>query len=123
MALTPVTIVGLLINSDGSLATGGFTFQCMLAGVPVTIQDSGTGEIVVPGPIAAQVNNGNILANGPNNPPLVLIANDDPTTIPADTYYLVTEDLVAGGEDPWQLVVHHNAPGGVENIATQRPTP
>lgn len=126
--LTPITVTGLLANPDGSQPTGAMTFVLTDpgTGLPVTMQDSGTGEIVVPQPVVASIQSGRLLANpvgaGPYGP-LVLIANDDATTEPTDTVYMVTEQLTAGGIPPWPLTVHHLAPGGTLDISSQRPVP
>lgn len=131
MALTPITITwgendSPVVNPDGSVATGALTFVLMLDGQPVSIEDSVTGETAVPLPIVGAVNNGQLLANpvggGPYTP-LVLLANNDPTTVPVGTAYQVTEQLVAGNLPPWLYVVHFDAAGATQSVVSQRPTP
>ena len=127
MALTLVTITGNFVNPDGSLPSGGLMFQLVDgAGVPVGIADSASGEQVVPMAIAGSVVQGKLLWNAPGGggyAPLQLYANDDPTTVPSGTSYLVTEHLAipAGGTQvgPWNFVVHHN--NTTQDISTQRP--
>jgi hypothetical protein len=129
--LTPITITfatgaAPVVNADGSLATGGMIFTLSLAGAPVSLEDSSTGETVLPTPIAAAVYQGHLLANpvgAGGYRPLVLLANDDPTSLPVATYYNVHEALAAGNEVDWELVVHHDAAGATQSLAAQRPTP
>lgn len=131
MALTPITITfgtGLapVVNPDSSLASGALTFTLMLAGVPVTMQDSVSGELVLPSPIVAAIDQGQLLSNpagGAGYEPFTLLANDDSTTLPVGTYYNVHEELVAGSLPDWPFTVHHASAGGVQSIASQRPVP
>jgi hypothetical protein len=132
--ITPITITGNLGNPDGSLPSGGMMFQLsqLVNGiyVPTGIEDSGTGEIIVPQVVAGIVSQGKLLWNSPGGGgynPLVLLANDDSTTLPVGTVYLVTEKLAVpmGGVQvgPWPLTVHHNATNGTLDISSQRPVP
>lgn len=129
MALTPVTITfggpgELVINDDGSPASGGVQFTLMLAGVPVSVTDSSSGETVLPKPVMAVVNNGELLSSpvgGGGYQPVTLIANDDAGTLPVGTYYLVHEELTTGNVADWQFTVHAAAPGGTQSLTSQRP--
>jgi hypothetical protein len=71
----------------------------------------------------ANLISGVLLSTLTGNPPLQLVANDDPTTEPVGTSYLVTEQLAAGNLDPWNLTVPYLAPGGVVNLGLHRPVP
>jgi hypothetical protein len=93
------------------------------------MKDSSTGELVVPQAVAGIVHDGVLLWNSPGGGgynPLVLLANDDPTTLPVGTLYVVTEKLSVPPSEqlaPWHFVVHYNALGGTLDISSQRPTP
>ena len=132
MALTPILITwgtgtAPVVNPDGSSPSGAVQLTLVDGTTlkPVTIEDTGTGETVLPTPIIGQLVSGQLLAlpvgGGPYTP-LSLIANDDPTTEPTGTCYLVHEELVAGSIPDWQFTVHHASAGGTESIASQRPT-
>ena len=114
--LTPITVVFDAVNPDGTSAVGGFTFT-----LSSPLVDSSTNESVVPVPLTATVISNQLISTAAGNPPLVLLATDDPTTVPTGAYYLVKEDLSAGSLPPWKLYVPHTAPGGVLNLASQRP--
>ena len=130
MTLTPITITFAsngqpVLNPDGGFASGALVFTlCSSAGDPITIEDSTTGETVLPTPIVASVYQGQLLhlpvGGGPYTP-FTLIANDDPTTTPTGTFYLVHEQLLAGNVPDWPFTVHHAASGGTQTIASQRP--
>lgn len=125
--LTPITLEWDVTNPDGTQGSGALLFQLsqLVDGiyVPVSITDSTSGETVEPVVIAGNLYFGQLLSTQPGQPPQTLIANDDSTTTPVGTVYLVTEKLAAGSLDPWPLTVPHTAPGGVLNISSQRPTP
>lgn len=96
--------------------------------VPTGMTDSSTGEIVVPDPIQAVVYQGKLLVSpkaGGGYTPLVLLAVDDPTTLPSGGVlaYTVTEQLTTGSLPAWQFRPSHSAVGGTVDISTQRPTP
>jgi hypothetical protein len=119
--ITPIVVTWNAVNPDGSVATGAMRFT-LTSGM----EDSGTGEAVLPTPIVGQVHQGQLLANpvgGGGYEPLVLLANDDSTTVPAMVTYTVHEELVAGSLPDWQLTVHHAAAAGTMDLSTQRPTP
>ncbi|MDE1905697.1 MAG: hypothetical protein KGH75_04525 [Rhodospirillales bacterium] len=131
MALTPITITfgegaAPVTYPDGSTASGALTFTLVdpTTGLPETISDSVTGETVEPLPIVGQVHDGVLQAlpvgAGPYTP-LVLLANDDPTTVPTSSVYLVHEELVAGSKPDWHFIVHYNAVGATQSIVSQRP--
>ena len=127
MALTLVTITGTFSNPDGSMPNGALMFQLVdSTGNPVGIQDSVGGTQVVPLVVAGIVHSGVLLWNSPGGGgynPLKLYANDDPTTVPAGTYYLVTEQLAVATSapqlGPWPFFVHHT--NTTQDISTQRP--
>ena len=131
MALTPITITfgdgdAPVVNPDSSLANGAMTFTLTSSeGVPISIEDSGTGETVLPVPQVAAVNNGQLLhypVGGAGYTPFILLANDDVTTVPVGSYYLVHEELAAGNVDDWQFIVHAAAVDGFESLVSQRPS-
>ena len=78
----------------------------------------------MPSPIIGAVYQGQLLhlpvGGGPYTP-LTLIANDDPTTLPVGSFYLVHEQLVAGSVADWPFTVHAAASGGTQTLASQRP--
>jgi hypothetical protein len=78
---------------------------------------------VLPLAIVGQLNSGLLLAlpvgGGPYTP-LSLFANDDPTTVPVGTYYLVHEALSSGSRPDWHFTVHYGS--SLESVAAQRPT-
>lgn len=128
VAITPITITWEVVNPDNATpVSGGVMFQLVDgSNEPVTILDSGSGETVQPQPIPGIFVSGVLLAvanGGGGYPPLVLLANDDPTTLPVGTTYLVTEQLAYGSLPPWNLTVHHSSPGATLAIPSQRPTP
>lgn len=131
MALTPITITfgdgpAPVIDPGGSFATGAITFTLMSsAGLPISIEDSSTGETVLPVPQVAAVNNGQLLhspVGGAGYTPFTLIANDDADTAPVGSYYLVHEQLAAGNVDDWQFIVHAASVGATESLVSQRPS-
>ena len=122
--LTPVTIEWSVLSPDNfTPVTGAMTFQLVdSSGVVCGLEDSATGQSVAPSPVIGQVVNGVLLALlGGQYVPLVLLANDDPTTLPVGTAYLVTEQLSYGNLDPWNLTVHHASP--TLQLTSQRPIP
>lgn len=119
MAITPITVTWTVEDAEGGAPTGAVTFQ-----LSSNMRDSTTGEEVLSEPIVGQIIGGQLLSSESGNPALVLLANDDSTTEPAGTYYLVTEDLSAGSApNPWQLVVKHSSPGATLDLSSQRPLP
>ena len=95
---------------------------------PTGMEDTSTGEIVVPDLIQAVIFQGKLLVSpkgGGGYQPLVLLAVDDLTTVPAGGVlaYTVTEQLTSGSLSPWQFKPSHSAVGGTVDISTQRPTP
>lgn len=127
---TPITVTGNLVNPDGSPASGGMKFQLSQyvngVWVPCGMTDSSSGEVVSAAPIQAVWYQGKLLVSpqgGGGYLPLVLLATDDSTTLPTGLEYVVTEQLTAGGLDPWTFALPHTTPGGTLNIGTVRPTP
>jgi hypothetical protein len=127
---TPITITGDLVNPDGSLASGAFRFQLsqQVNGiwVPCGMTDSSTGEVVSAAPIQTVWYQGKLLVSpqgGGGYQPVVLLATDDPTTLPTGLEYVVTEQLTAGSLPAWNFVLPHATSGGTLNIGTVRPTP
>jgi|ERR1035437_276793 hypothetical protein len=53
-------------------------------------------------------------------PPISIPANDDPTTRPSGSYYIVTEDI-NGNTRTYFVVVPHTAPGGTISLAALAP--
>lgn len=130
--LTPITVTGTLINPDGSVGSGGMSFQLstLVAGlwVPTGMADSSSGQIVEPTPVQAVVYQGKLLvspAGGGPYRPLTLLAVDDPTTVPGAGVlaYTVTEQLVSGSLPAWQFRPSHSAVGLTVDISSQRPVP
>ena len=128
---TPITVVGKIVHADGAAASGGLRFQLSEPVVgggwqPAGMLDSATGQFVSPDPVQGVIFDGQLLrppSGGGPYTPLVLYANDDPTTTPVGTVYVVTEQLTAGGIPPWPLTLSHTAAGGTVNLSAQRPVP
>jgi hypothetical protein len=128
--ITPVTITGTFTNPDGSPTSGAIMFQLVDAsGNPSGMVDSVTGQMVVPMVAAGIVHNGKLLWNAPGGGgylPLVLLANDNATTLPTGTMYQVTENLAVPPSEqvaPWQLIVHSAVLNATIDVSTQRPIP
>jgi hypothetical protein len=128
---TKITITGDYVAPDGSLVSGACIFQLqdpddVTKDDASGMTDSVTGEIVVPQPVMGIIHQGKLLTNpagGGGFIPLVLLAVDDPDTIPVNCFYLVTEKLTAGSLAPWKLTVHADAPNATLDIGSQRPQP
>lgn len=128
MALTPITITfgdgdEPVINPDGSFASGSLVFTLYVDGVPASVTDSSTGETVLPTPIIGQLYQGQLLTQprgGAGRQPLVLIANDDPATLPVGSYYNVEEKLTYGSLPDWELTVFSGSEGGTQPLTPQR---
>lgn len=51
---------------------------------------------------------------------ILIPANDDPTTVPSGSYYIITEDI-DGNTRTYFVVIPHTAPGGTISLAALTP--
>src|SRR5579875_1600580 len=106
MSISQVTVTGTINDIDGRPGVGQVIWQ-----LSAPIRD-GEQLIVNDDTDPVPLNGGTFS--------VTLYANDDPTTIPADTYYTATFEV---GVQQWSenYVIPHDAPGGTIDIAAMTP--
>lgn len=116
VTLTPVRVVGQYLRYDGNPATTGtVTFQLTHA-----MMDSFTNEIIPAHPHVTYVNeNGQILDQ--DGSPIILPANDDPTTQPRNVAYTVVEEIGESTTRIYEIVISRLTPNLIFDLATASP--
>ncbi len=104
--ITSITVTFIRHDSDGDSANGGIAF---LATAPLT--DASTSITYPPDEQDVHFD-----TNGQGS--VNLLANDDPTTLPAGTGYRVAERIDGSPDQDYIVIVPHNAPGGTVDLDT-----
>ena len=109
MAFTSITVTGTYKTPTGANATGTVTFA-----LTHDMEDTADKITVSQGSIVAGLTSGALSQ--------ALYANNDSTTTPTGTQYLVTEN-VAGVTNPapYLVTIDHAAVGGTVDISALRP--
>ena len=101
MAFTEITVTG----DFGSDAEGVVTFR-----LSADLYDSADDLIVQARNVSAALDqNGQVS--------IALVANDDPTTQPQNTYYDVTINVVGGAVERKTMVLSHTLPGATFDLS------
>jgi hypothetical protein len=101
MTLTSVTITGAWKTPSGDNATGRVRFR-----LTSTLRDAATNTAISAYETVATLATGAIS--------VALKANDDPTTVPSGSTYLVHEELVGSPVQTYEIVVPYNAGATVD---------
>ncbi len=96
---TPVLVTQSYTDASGAAASGALDFV-----LTAPMHNSTTGRIIPATPITVPLTSGAIS--------VALWANTDPTTLPVDTAYTVTERLSGQDARRYRVVIPHDAPGG-----------
>ncbi|GAC1373745.1 MAG: hypothetical protein NVSMB4_00660 [Acidimicrobiales bacterium] len=108
MAFTAVTVTGTYQREDGTPASGTVTFT-----LTAPIRDNVTNVTRIPVDIVATLNASGAISQ-------IVTANDDPTTLPTGTGYMVVE-RISGASNRLYTVIVPRA-GGTVDISTLAPT-
>lgn len=111
---TPITITMTDTRADQTPAQGTIT-----ATLSETIQNSGT--VIDPSPVVGTLNTQGQLKNS-SGQPFILVANDDPGTLPAGTVYRFVLQLDGAPVDQFEAIIPHTAAAGTIDLSTLRPT-
>jgi hypothetical protein len=110
MAFTPITLVGTYLEASGAPASGTVQFELSQA-----MEDSTDDKIVGIEVFTCVMSSTGKISQ-------VLYANDDSTTVPVGTSYLVTETFEPSHVvRQYSISVPHTAPGGVLDLSTVVP--
>jgi len=105
---TPVLVTQPYTDADGTPASGALDFV-----LTAPMRNATTGRISPATPITVPLVDGALA--------VTLWANTDPTTLPADTGYTVTERLTGQDARRYTVVIPHDAPGGTVVLGTLIP--
>ncbi len=115
MSFTLITVTGTFTRPDGSTPTYG----TVTATLSHRIQN-GT-SIAEPSPIVGALNQaGQLVAQSLQ--PFELIANDDPATAPAGSFYTFVVELDGCPVETFDAVIPHTAPSSTLDFSTLEPT-
>ena len=109
--ITSITVTGDWLAPDGGTPGEG-TVQFALSG---EMTDSETFETVPKRTLQIDIAAGVIA--------VPILANNDPTTLPTNTFYNITENIVGATVLSYPAVIPYNAADGTIDLAQLRPAP
>ena len=107
MSFTPITVTFTFLNSDNSPAKGTVSFRLTN---PITDRTD-----VIVGDLQLVT----LDANGYGS--ITLPANDDSTTFPVGTGYIVTEKIQNASPRTYNVILNHTQPGGTIDLSNLAP--